>query len=305
MKKLFKIMVLPVLLCSILLGCSPAEKKSQIVATTLPVYCFTRDLCEGTSLQVSQLVNEPVSCLHNYTLQVSQMRTVESAQILVMNGAGFEGFLHDVITTKENVIDASAHLELDCSQHHHHNHMDSEDSQESHSEHNGHNHSYDAHIWMSPQNAMVMVKNISNGLQVHFPDVKASIQENEQKLLDKLSALQEYGEAQLAELRSRDLITFHDGFHYFAKSFHLNVLKAIEEEPGSETSAAELKDLISFVRSSGLPAIFTEENGSTASADVIASETGCKVYKLNMIMYGTDYFSAMYQNIDTIKEALG
>ena len=79
----------------------------------------------------------------------------------------------------------------------------------------------------------------------------------------------------------------------------------MEEESGSEASARELIELISLVQEQSLPAVFTETNGSTSAADIIARETGCGLYALDMAMSAEGYFDAMYHNIDTIKEALG
>ena len=85
----------------------------------------------------------------------------------------------------------------------------------------------------------------------------------------------------------------------------MTILKAVEEESGSEASAQELIELITLVEEQSLPAVFTEANGSTSAAGVIARETGCRSYALDMAMSGNSYFDAMYHNIDTIKEALG
>ena len=82
------------------------------------------------------------------------------------------------------------------------------------------------------------------------------------------------------------------------------VLKAVEEESGSEASAAELIELIKLINEHRLPAIFTETNGSTSAAGVVAAETGVKNFCLDMAMAGDSYFEAMYHNINTVKEAL-
>ena len=79
----------------------------------------------------------------------------------------------------------------------------------------------------------------------------------------------------------------------------------MEEESGSEASAGELIELTKLVREYSLPAVFAEVNGSTAAARIICAETGAKRYTLDMAMSGESYFTAMYHNIDTIKEALG
>ena len=79
----------------------------------------------------------------------------------------------------------------------------------------------------------------------------------------------------------------------------------MEEESGSEASAAELIHLIAEVRRHDLPAIFTETLGSVSAAQIIAAETGVPVFELDMIMHGSSYFDSMYRNINTLKGALG
>ena len=93
--------------------------------------------------------------------------------------------------------------------------------------------------------------------------------------------------------------------HGIAESFDLHILRAVEEESGSETSAKELTELISLIKDNNLPAIFTEINSSAAAAKIIAAETGVSVHALDMGISSNSYFEAMYHNIDTIKEALG
>ena len=84
----------------------------------------------------------------------------------------------------------------------------------------------------------------------------------------------------------------------------MTILEAIEEESGSEASAAEIIELIDLVYTHELPAVFTEVSGSDACAGILSAETGAKIFPLDMAMAGDSYFDAMYHNIDTIKEAL-
>lgn len=289
MKRFF---VLLIVVLFLLPGCVPTEK-AEIAATTLPVYEFTVRLCEGTGLRVTRLVTESVSCLHDYTLQVSQMRAIEGAQAIVISGAGLEDFLHDALEGKTSPITAAHGMELLCPTEHH-NHEDDH-----------HHHEGDPHIWLSPIRAKAMVQNIYDGLCKEFPEYTDIFSKNLSGLLFDLDALQTYGESQLASLDCRELVTFHDGFSYFAEAFDLTILKAVEEESGAEASASELIELIRLVRHHDLPAIFTETNGADAAAQIIAAETGVSLYALDMAMSGSSYFEAMYHNIDIIKEALG
>ena len=289
MKRLF---IFFLLLIFLLAGCSTSEP-ANIAATTLPVYEFTVRLCEGTGLSVSRLVSEPVSCLHDYSLNVRQVKAAEAAGHIVISGAGLEDFMEDILHNK-SVIDASQGISiLECEHEHSHDHD------------HGHHHETDSHIWLSPENAIAMARNICEGLSAAYPQFSQLFAHNLTALVQELSDLQAYGEETLSQLSTRDLITFHDGFSYFADTFDLHILEAVEEESGSEASAQELKHLIGIVQNHNLPAIFTEVNGSCSAADVIGRETGAAVYSLDMAMGGDSYFTAMYHNINTIKEAMG
>lgn len=293
-----KFLLISILIFTLLLsGCTAEEAPAQIAATTLPVYEFTSRLCDGTGITVSRLVTENVSCLHDYSLNVRQVKAAEAAELIVISGAGLEEFMEDILSNK-STIDASVDIDLlESTTVHEHEHE--------HTHGHDHSHEEDPHIWLSPVNAKSMAINICAGLCEQYPAHSDVFEQNLSVLIADLDALEAYGQAQLSPLHNHDLITFHDGFGYFAEAFGLQILEAVEEESGSEASAQELKHLITVVREHDLPAIFIEINGSVSAADVISRETGAAVYTLDMAMSGNSYFEAMYHNINTIKEALG
>lgn len=286
-----RILLLAILLV-FLSGCAAPSETADIAATTLPVYEFTVRLCQSTPLSVTRLVTEEVSCLHDYSLNVRQVKAAEAADCIVISGAGLEAFMDDILHDKVS-IDASQGIELICPEEDHHHH-----------EEDGHHHESDPHFWLSPVHAMEMAVNICNGLSQRYPDYSAVFADNLSALLEELRVLAEYGQAELADLSCRELITFHDGFAYFADGFQLTVLEAIEEESGSEASARELIHLIEEVKHHQLPSVFVEKSGSGSAAGIISRETGCAVFTLDMAMSGESYFEAMYHNIDSVKEAL-
>ena len=288
MRKISLFLILALLLC--LAGCAVTESMPTIVATTKPVYDFTSLLCTGTNLQVGQLINENVSCLHDYSLSVKQVRMAEAAQVMVISGAGLEDFMEDMLSGCDYLIDSSAGIAtLECIEEHDHDHA----------------HEADAHIWLSPVNAKLMAQNICRGLSLAYPDYADVFQQNLTTLLNDLDALQAYGAELLSSLSCRELVTFHDGFGYLAHAFDLSIAAAVEEESGSEASAKELIELIELIKQHQIPAIFAEINGSTSAPGIIARETGVSVHLLDMAMGDSDYFESMRRNIDTLKEALG
>lgn len=278
MKRLWALVLALVLLA----GCTPAatdDGKTHILCTTYPVYLFTTAVVgDVEDVEVELLVNQQTSCLHDYTLTVQDMKAIDRADVIIINGAGLEDFMADALAQKDvPVIDCSAGIDLLPTL--------------EHTGHDGHDHEeeYDPHYWMDPSRAAQMMANIAQGLGLETTASHYDLS----------------GRYQLPPL-----ITFHDGFQYFADAYGLELLKSIEEEEGSEASAKELEEIINLVKDNHIPAIFVEKNGSRRSADVIARETGCKVYELDLIMSGDGagiepYVQAMEQNLATIKEALG
>ena len=62
--------------------------------------------------------------------------------------------------------------------------------------------------------------------------------------------------------------------------------------------------MVELVREAGVPAVFVEQDGSRAAADIISGETGCRIGVLDTMLSGADYFAAMETNISAVKEAM-
>lgn len=277
----------------------------HILATTYPVYLFTTAVTQGAEgVEVSLLVNSQTSCLHDYTLTTTDMKAIEGADVIVMNGVGLEDFMSDALAqSKAGVIDCSEGVALLPAP--------------EHAGHDGHDHTeeYDPHIWMDPDRAAQMVENIGKGLSA-LDEAQAQVYQenafdNAFLLRDRKSTLRDGIASRQPDMQlpHRELITFHDGFQYFADAFDLTILKAVEEEEGSEASAQEIKEIVSLIGEYRLPAIFTEVNGSEATARAIARETGVEICQLSMIMSGTDsslsaYTDAIRENVKAIINGL-
>ena len=292
-----KLLLLPVLMLLLLLaGCGKSVQADElaVAATARPVYLFTEAVCEGTDITVTCLIDPGASCLHDYSLSITEMKQVELSRVIVLSGGGLEDFMEDMLRASQTTIDAGAGIETLASEEH--DHDDHDDSEEE----------TDPHYWMDPGTAAQMVRNIAAGLAELYPQYAEIFESNAAAYCEKLEELKAWGTELLADLQCRELVTFHDGFAYFAEAFDLHLAASIEEESGSEASAALLKELIEIVEENSIPAIFTETNGSESAASVISSETGAAVYTLDMIMSGDeDYFTVMERNLLTIKEALG
>ena len=283
-------------------GDSAQEKEGMtVLASTYPVYLLASALTQGVDgVTVERLNTGAVSCLHDYTLSVGDMKLIEGADVIAINGVGLEDFMDDALAAaRGTVIDCSEGVELLESLGHTHGEGDEEDA------HSGH---YDPHIWMDPENGVIMVQNLEKGLSQADPDNQSAYEENVLKATTLLSSW----DSSLRSLLNWDegpeiagLITVHDGFQYFARAFELPLLTAIEEEEGSEASAQVINETVALVKENHIPVIFTEVNGSDATAQAIARETGCTVAQLTMLMDGTEssleaYYSGLKDNVTAI-----
>lgn len=87
------------------------DSRTQIVATTYPVYLFACEVTRGVpDCTVTLMIDQPIGCLHDYTLTVKDMKALERADIIVCNGAGLEESMESAL---ETVGDTP---QIDCAQ---------------------------------------------------------------------------------------------------------------------------------------------------------------------------------------------
>lgn len=301
MKK--KLLSLLLALTLSLSSCTPSVRLEDagvhILCTTYPLYLFTTAVTEGAEgVEVTLLVNSQTSCLHDYTLTVADMKAIEGADVIVMNGVGLEEFMSNPLAqSNAAVIDCSEDMDLlPALEHEGHDHHG----------HNGYEEEFDPHYWMDPHRAGQMMEHIAGGLAALEPDSAEAYRANASNALTALSQVDPWYRD--AVFPPYPLITFHDGFQYFAAAEGFELLRAIEEEDGSTVSAAEIKELAALIENEDIPAIFVERNGSRSAAEVLSRETGCAVYELDMLMSGESrgiqpYLDAMDANLKSVLTA--
>ena len=288
MKRLYCCLLAASMLLSVLSGCGNSTTETDsgdtlLLATTQPMYELTEQIIAGaTGITVQPLIQDQVSCLHDYTITTNQMKKIERADLVILSGAGLEDFMASSLSGKDtaDVIDSSEGIELLGD---------------------------DPHIWLDPRRYVQQGENITKALSERYPEQADLFEKNmtayEDALLDQYQN-NWYPAAQ--SLSCKELITFHDGFAYFADAYGLTILAAIEEEEGAEPSAAELKEIVELTEAHKIPMIFTEKNGATNAAEIVAQETGVKTGVLDLGMSGGEnsYASVMDANLEALKAGL-
>ncbi|OPX84186.1 MAG: High-affinity zinc uptake system binding-protein ZnuA precursor [Pelotomaculum sp. PtaB.Bin104] len=268
-----------------------ANGQTLTIATSFyPVYIATMNIAgDIPGVNVVNMTQPTTGCLHDYQLRPDDLKTLSEAQILVINGAGMESFMDKVVEQQPGIKIANASEGIQLIK----NEGEEGDN---------------PHVWVSLTNAIKQASNIGLQLATLDPDHAAQYSANTTAYIDRLKALRASMHQVLDRANHRDIITFHEAFNYFAQEFNLNIVAVIEQEPGSEPSAAELAGIIETVRSSKIKALFAEPQYAAKAAETIARETGVKVFILDPVVTGPmdpdAYIKIMESNLKILEEAL-
>ena len=265
-----------------------ANQSLRVVTSFYPVYVAALNVTAGIpGVEVSNLASPHVGCLHDYQLTAGDVRRLADADILLVNGAGMEPFLGKVAqqSPKVRVVEVSEGIPL----------LDD-----------------NPHVWVSLEGARRQTENIAAALAAAAPDRVDAFRANASAYNASLSALEEKMRAALAPYAGTPIVTFHEAFPYFARDFDLDLAGEIEREPGAEPSARELADTVKLVRERKVKALFAEPQFPDQSAQVVARETGVRVYSLDPVVTGPSdpeeargaYLRALEKNLEVLQEAL-
>jgi len=144
-------------------------------------------------------------------------------------------------------------------------------------EHDHEHGEYDPHVWLGIEQAKAMVETIRGELKRVDAAHAEDYEKNAAAYLASLEKLHAYGKDKLKNKKNRKIIAFHESLGYFAKSFDLNIVDAIEVTPGQEPSPTHLKELVEKARNNEVRVLAVEPQYPKASADVVKKE----VKKLN------------------------
>ncbi|HNX80573.1 MAG TPA: metal ABC transporter substrate-binding protein [Candidatus Omnitrophota bacterium] len=263
------------------------DRKIAVVTSFYPAYIMALNVAgDIPGVSVENMASSATGCPHDYSLTADDMKKISRADIFVVNGAGMESYLQDVIAKNNRlkIIVLSDGIAL--------------------LEHNGEK---NPHLWVSISNAIEQVKNLGKALSDMDADHAQLYQKNTNIYVEKLEKLKEKMHAALASYRGEQIVTFHEAFPYFAREFGFRVVAVIEREPGSQPSARELADTIDAVKKNKVRIIFSEPQYPAAAAHLIANETDATVYVLDPAVSGpadrNAYCTIMEKNCAVLEKA--
>ena len=79
------------------------DSKYTIVTSFYPIYIMALNVTDGANnVEVLNMADTNVGCLHDYTLTTTDMRKIENADIFIQNGLGLENFIDKLLKERSN-----------------------------------------------------------------------------------------------------------------------------------------------------------------------------------------------------------
>ena len=222
----------------------------------------------GEHVKVTTLVG-PNGDAHVYEPTPQDARDAAAADLVVVNGLGFEGWLDRLIEASgykgATVITSDGVDPL---------RLDERGPKPEGTAHDA----VDPHAWQSPANVEIYISNIAEALCAADRADCAEFRTNAAAYVQEVRTLDQSIKRGFAAIPAerRKLITSHDAFGYFARAYGVEVLAPEGVSTESEASAADVAALIRQIRGQAVTALFVENISDPRLIEQIARETGVR-----------------------------
>lgn len=262
----------------------------------------------GDRIALRTLVG-PDSDAHVYEPRPSDAIAMAQADVVLVNGLEFEGFLArltEASGTSASIVEVTQGIDLirDPAGGHYHYYGNRAVF---------HAAPFDPHAWQSIANAKIYVRNISAALCAADSEGCGTYEANAEAYLATLAALEQEVRDAVDAIppQRRTVVVAHNAFRYFEQAYGITFLSPQGVSTGSEASAAAVGAVIGEIRNRRAAAVFAENITDTRLVTRIAAEAGLA---LGGVLYSDalskpegpapTYVDLMRHNVNTIRDAV-
>ncbi len=289
-------------LCVALAGCASGPVTTghgiQVVATTTQIGALTRAIA-GDQVELTVLLPSGADA-HDFEPDPQVVKKVHNAKLVLRNGLGLDDWMSKTLDNAGGdaavAVVTRGIVPLKSSS--------GDEAGED-----------DPHVWHDPENAGIMVRNIAEALAAADPEQAPIFMANAAAYEARLADVDQQIRAliQVIPAGNRKVVTNHDAFGYFFARYGLEFVGAVFPVSSKEgqVSAKELAALADLIKSTGVKAVFAEEEVDPKVARELARDTGVEIVtglyadSLGPEGSGADTVDGMLlQNARKISEAL-
>jgi len=270
-----------------------------VVASIKPIHSLVAAVMGDTGKP--DLLVKGAGSPHTYSLRPSEARMLEGAKVVFWVGDELETFLTkplESLAANATVVTLSETQGLTLLdvreggsfEHHDHDH----DAHEDHDHDHG---SKDMHLWLDPENARVIVKQVAKTLSEADPTNASTYEQNAEAVDQRLATLIEETNARLASVKEKRFIVFHDAYHYFEDRFGLQPAGSISVNPEAPPSAQRVKEIQEKITSANAACVFAEPQFEPRIVTVVTEGTNAKAGQLDPLGANLEDGPDLYFNL--------
>ena len=286
--------------------------KVKVLTSIVPMYCFTK-LIAGDDAEVLCLMTAHGP--HDFSPTFDDVKILAEADLFIVVGLGLEEFLNEMVRNADNrklkvirtgqAVPSDRRLEAEGKPHYHGDKLVT---------HKG----FDPHVWLGMEEALQIVESIESALVDRDAKNAASYKKRANEVKARLTKMHTDGKAQLKSAQG-GLVTFHDSFRYFSRSFGIPIAGTIRDVKGDQPlSPAALREQAAEFGKKGVRVIGVEPQFPRGVAENLAKEIDArrvKIIDLDPIETGPSlsglpyevnpehYFQKMEQNLRNLQKA--
>lgn len=254
-------------------ACQSDEQKNKplVISTIQPIHLLVKAIAPSNI--DTQLLLPAETSPHQFTLKPSDLRKLKQAQLIFRIDEHFESLLNAALHNPERVVSLNTQnihtikLRTYRAPHDHQHEQDAKTS--------------DLHIWLNPQNAVIMARSIEKHLSQAFPEYKTELATNTQQLIDTIQAKDQSIKQQLSQVKQRGFLTFHDSFQHFEKRYSLKFSGVVMSNLSHQLGAKHLKSLLSRIKQDDLGCIFYEPQFPQRIVDTLSTQAKIKAIHID------------------------
>ena len=229
----------------------------------------------------------------------------QQADLIVINGAGFEKWVAKVSLPTSKLVDtakplAEVFLKFEGAISHSHG------SSGEHS-HEG----IDGHTWLDPNNAKIQADEIHKALALLLPEHAEEFRTNYVALADELDELHQSFVELTRLLEDRHLLASHPAYNYLTQRYGWHVTN-LDLDPEAMPDDATFSQVDQLLAPNHSQVILWESRPTDEIAARFQSELGlvsvvfspCETLDENSATQGRDYLDVMQENVTSLREAI-
>ena len=313
-----------------------ASETTGIITTIQPITSLVSAVIGNTGKTISLIPTEISP--HEYKLKPSDIKKLQNGNIIFYVSDHLETSITKVFENLPKNIKSINLMEDAGIKHlairdneaweghdHHHGHGDHHDHDKKAKEHDDHEHEKhakkhnddenhekedDVHIWLSPDNAVKIIKKVNKELSLYFPENAKTYNKNTNQMIKKINELEVELKNELSGIKDKPYIVFHDAYQYFETSFDLNAVGSIALDGDIASSPKQISFIKDKIVKFKASCVFQEPQFDSKLVKIVAEGTNAQIGTLDPlglnIKSGENFYLQLLKNMaKSLKDCLG